>query len=98
MPDFHAREDLTTQELREGIALSLRASEFLSETVNTSKMLQQSLGIMTNGMITSVQYLLLQTMLIQFKAAPKQIELQNRAWSHPKAIEKIFQMRLSSYL
>ena len=39
-----------------------------------------------------------QIMMIQFKAAPKQIELQNRAWSHPKAIEKIFQMRLSSYL
>ena len=34
VPDFHAREDLTTQELHEGIALSLRASEFLSETVN----------------------------------------------------------------
>ena len=35
-------------------------------------------------------------MLIQFKAAPKRIELQKRAWSHLKAFEKIFQMRLSS--
>ena len=29
-----------------------------------------------------------QTMLIQFLAAPKQIELQKRAWSHLKAFEK----------
>ena len=35
-------------------------------------------------------------MLIQFKAAPKQIELQKQTLSYLKAFEKIFQMRLSS--
>ena len=44
------------------------------------------------------QYLSSQTMLIQFKATPKQIKLQKRGLSHLKAFEKIFQMRLSSFL
>ena len=38
--------------------------------------------------ITLVKYLTLQTMLIQFNAAPKQIELQKQAWSHLKVFEK----------
>ena len=38
------------------------------------------------------------TMLIIFKAAPRQIELQKQAWSHLKDFEKIFHMRLSSFL
>ena len=37
-------------------------------------------------------------MLIIFKAAPRQIELQKQAWSHLKDFEKIFHMRLSSFL
>ena len=48
--------------------------------------------------ITGVENELSQTMLIQFKAAPKQIELQKRTWSHLKVFEKIFQIKLSSFL
>ena len=51
-----------------------------------------------NGIVTPVKKLSSLTMLIQFNAAAKQIELQKRAQSHLKAFKKIFQMRLSSFL
>ena len=52
----------------------------------------------TTRALTPVYYLLSQTMLIQFEAAPKRIELQKSAYSHLKAFEMIFKMRLSSFL
>ena len=47
--------------------------------------------------LTSVPQLSLLTMWIQFNAAPKRIEPQNRAWSHLKAFKKIFQMEPSRF-